>query len=104
MEIFRLPFLGKTILNNDKSLNDMILVPTCSEKNRKGDQICDFTKNIWGNSEKFKELMSCKLVTYIDYKNDLCENEYDVTPLENDKLDDNDIGKYFVINLISKSN
>lgn len=98
MEIFRLPFLGKIIdMDGNTSTNDMLLVPSWGEKNKKGERIYDFNTNIWKESAKFTHSMSCELVTYIDYNNHLRQNEYDVTQLTDDEFDKNDIGMYFVI-------
>lgn len=105
MGMFRLPFLGKIIdMEDNTSTNDMLLVSTCNEKNKKGERIYDFTSNIWEKSREFTHSLSCELVTYIDYKNHLCQNEYDVTQLGDDELDNKDIGKYFVINFILEFN
>lgn len=90
-------------MKDNTSTNDMLLVPSCNEKNN-GKQLYDVDKDIWGKAKQFKKSLSCKLVTYVDYKNHLCQNEYDVTPPGDDELNNNDNGKYFVINLFLEFN
>lgn len=90
---FHLPFQGKFIeLDENTSTIDLLLVPSCGEKNRKGDLIYDFNKQIWNKRRGFEEAVNCEMVTYVDYRNQLDRNEYDVSQFSNDELENNDIG------------
>lgn len=92
MEIFHLPFLGNCIELEDHNTDtiDLLLVPSCGEKNHAGETIYDFNKNVWKNAQKFMDSMSCELVTYLAYTQG-ASFDYDI-PSVDDEFDNDDTG------------
>lgn len=83
---FHLPFQGKFIeLDEDTTKIDLLLVPSCGERNKEGERIYDFNKQIWNKCSGFEDAIKCKMITFVDYKNELIKNEYDIIEFSDDE-------------------
>lgn len=95
---FHLPVQGKFIeLENASRTIDLLLVPSCGEKNKEGERIYDFNKQIWSKCSGLEDTLKCKVITFVDYRNELISDEYDIFISDDEN---ENIGEYFVtINL-----
>lgn len=92
---FCLPFQGKFVeLDGNTSTIDLLLVPSCAERNKKGDVLYNFDKHIWNKRHGFMDTVNCEMVTYVDYRNHLDQNEYDVIEFSDDER--NPIGMHII--------
>lgn len=93
---FHLPFQGKFIeLVEEPGTIDLLLVPSCGEKNKEGQCNYDFNKHIWKKHSEFEEAIKCKMITFVDYKNELISKEYDFLEFSDDECENNNnIGRY----------
>lgn len=104
VKIFHLPFQGKFIeLDEHTSTMDLLLVPSCSEKSNKEDERnYDFNKHIWNKRSTLEDAVNCKMITFVDYRNELILNEYDIMSFD-DESENNDIGMFdnFVLSILN---
>ena len=69
--------MGKYLQDaNEESSKNLVLIPCCAEKKPKDDsnekyQIYDFNKHIWERKAYFESLVNCKVITFIDFQDQM---------------------------------